>query len=275
MITRAAGAAIPSYSSDRRDNLAELWRSRELLVRLVQRNLQIKYQRSVLGFVWTLFNPLLTVAILMVVFRYVVRIEIPAYWAFLLSGYFVFNFALQMLNAAVTVLRDHAQLSKSAAFPAEVLIFAATLSRLAEYGVAMLLVLAALAIFHHGGVPIGFAFFPLLVVLLLLAVAGIVLPLSVISIFFYDVEHALPVLAMMLFYISPVFYPVSMVPDVIRPFFFLNPLSGLISLHHSALYEGVVPPLALLGGMTLFSVGVAVLGYLIFDRYRATCAEVV
>jgi ABC-type polysaccharide/polyol phosphate export permease len=69
--------------------MERVWRYRELLHSLVVRNLKVKYQRSLLGFVWTLVNPLFTVAVLGVVFSQVVRIPLPHYWAFLLSGYFV------------------------------------------------------------------------------------------------------------------------------------------------------------------------------------------
>ena len=99
------------------EHLSEVWRFREFLTSLVVRNLKVKYQRSVLGFIWTLLNPLLTVAVIAAIFSYVVRIEMPQYWAFLLSGYFVWNYVMQTLSSATYVLGEHAQLSRSVAFP--------------------------------------------------------------------------------------------------------------------------------------------------------------
>ena len=98
MVTAAAAPALPRAS-----RVGQVWRYRELLRGLIVRNLKVKYQRSVLGFVWTLVNPLMTVAILVVVFSHVVRIALPHYWAFLLSGYFVWNFLLQMLSSGAYV----------------------------------------------------------------------------------------------------------------------------------------------------------------------------
>lgn len=276
MNTGAAGIdGAVVYDSRHRRTLADVWRARELLFRLIERNLMVKYQRSVLGFVWTLFNPLLTVGILIAVFSHVVRIDIHHYWAFLLSGYFVFNFSLQMLGTGSRVLIDHAQMTKTSAFPAEVLVFATALSRLIEFAVAMLLVVGALVIFHHGTIPFSFGLLPLLVLLLLLTAIGVVLPLAVASVFFYDIEHALPVLTMILFYISPVFYPAEMVPDFVRPFFYLNPLAALLNLFHTVLYEGAMPAPGILAASTAGAVLLFVGGYAIFDRYRALCAEVV
>lgn len=242
---------------------------------MVERNLKVKYQRSALGFVWTLFNPLGTVLILIAVFSYIVRIEMTNYWAFLVSGYFVFNFVLQMLNTASTVLPEHAQLTKSAPFPSEILIFGATLARLFEFAIAMSLVLLVLVVFHHGGVPASFVMLPVLVVIQLLMVVGIVMPIAVASVFFHDLEHALPVAVMMLFYISPVFYPISFVPDAVQGIYYVNPLSGLLTLYHAVAYEGTFPSLLRTGVVGIAAVVVCLIGYSIFNRYKSLCAEIV
>ena len=94
--------------TSRRHVFSEIWSYRDLLRNLVARNLKVKYQRSVLGFLWTLLNPLLTVGVLVMVFTFVVRVQIENYWAFLLSGYFVWNFISQSLNSATFVLAEHA-----------------------------------------------------------------------------------------------------------------------------------------------------------------------
>lgn len=263
------------YRSDRRDSLREVWEFRALVFRLVERNLKVKYQRSVLGFVWSLFNPLLTVMVLIAVFSYVVRIQMPHYWAFLVSGYFVFNFILQMLSTASTVLREHAQLTKSAAFPGEVLILGATLARLFEFAIALGIVLLVLAVFHHGGVPSSFAVLPVLIAIQLLLVVGLVMPIAVASVFFRDIEHALPVVVMLLFYISPVFYPVSFVPEAFRAIYRLNPLAALLSLFHTVIYEGRFPSLATTATVAAVSVAICLIGYASFTRYKSLCAEIV
>src|SRR5215203_2298700 len=190
----------------------EVWGARELLRSLAVRNLKVKYQRSTLGFAWTLINPLLTLTVLAAVFTHVVKIAVPHYWAFLLSGYFVWNYLLQMISTATYVLAEHAGLRRSVAFPSEVLVLSAAASRLAEFAGEMALVVAALAVCHHSGVPASFSLLPLLVLLLILLSLGLVLPLAVLAAFYNDVQHAVPILLMMLFYASPVFYPVPLVP---------------------------------------------------------------
>jgi ABC-type polysaccharide/polyol phosphate export permease len=255
--------------------LRQVWRYRELLDSLIVRNLKVKYQRSLLGFVWTLVNPVLTVTILVVVFSHVVRIQIPHYWAFLLSGYFVWNFLLQTLNTGTYIFAEHSRLTRSVAFPSEILVFGAAGSRLLEFLAETMLVLLALALFHHHEVPASFALLPLLMAIQLLLAIGLALPIATLSVFYYDVYHALPIALSTLFYLSPVFYPATMVPAAVRDFYFLNPIAGLLTLYHHVLYLGQMPPLPLLLGMTAASLVIYGLGYAIFNRYAAVFAEIV
>src|SRR3989338_6061837 len=164
--------------------LREVWSFRPLLRSLMVRNLKVKYQRSILGFVWTLLNPMLIVAVLAVVFTHVVKIPLPHYLAFLLSGYFVWNFLLQVMSASTYVLAEHASLTRSVVFPREMPVLAAVGSRLVEFGIEMGLVLLALAALHHHGVPASFAWLPWLVAMQVLLALGLMFPLAALSAFY-------------------------------------------------------------------------------------------
>ena len=256
------------------DGVHEVWRYRELLRSLVVRNMKAKYQRSVLGFFWTLLNPLLTVSILTVVFSYVVRIHLTHYWAFLLSGYFVWNFILQTISSGTYVLIEHAQLSRSVAFPKELLVLASVISRLVEFGIELTLVLVGLALFHYHTVPLSFLCVPWLIALQFLLSLGLMFPIATLSVFYHDVQHALPIVLTMLFYITPIFYPASMVPGAMRPFYALNPVARLLSLYHEVLYDGRLPGASALLTMTGVALLVVWLGFAIFNRYKALYAEI-
>ena len=255
--------------------LHEVWGYRELLRSLIVRNLKVKYQRSVLGFIWTFLNPLLTVAVLVAVFTYVIRIQVDQYWAFLLSGYFVWNFIQQTLSSGTYVLAEHAQLSRSVAYPKEVPVLAATISRFVEFLIEISLVLVALILFHHGRLPPAFVLLPWLLALQLALSLALAFPIAILSAFYHDVQHALPIVLTTLFYISPIFYPASMVPESVRPFYMLNPIAGLVTLYHTVVYEGVFPSPALLSLLTAGTLTLAWLGYAIFNRYEAVVAEIV
>jgi lipopolysaccharide transport system permease protein len=267
--------ARPAASAEAPFRLGQLWRFRELLRSLVIRNLKVKYQRSLLGFVWTMLNPLLTVGILVLVFSHVVRIPLPDYWAFVLSGYFVWNCVLQTLNTGTYIFAEHSRLTRSVAFPSEILVFGAVGSRLLEFIAEIMLVMILLVAFRHHHVPASFALLPLLLVIQTLLVIGVALPIATLSVFYYDVQHALPIALTTLFYLSPVFYPAEMVPEAARLFYFCNPLAGLLSLYHEILYAGHIPSPTLLVGMSAAALLVYLIGYGIFHRYASVFSEIV
>jgi len=255
--------------------LAELWRFRELLRSLVVRNLRVKYQRSALGFVWTLLNPLLTVTVLVTVFNLFLRIQIPHYWAFLVSGYFAWNYFLQMVNMSTWVLAEHSALRKSVAFPPEVLVLAASLARMVELSIELGLALVVLALLHHHGIPASWVLLPVLLLLLWLVTLALSFPVATLGAFYSDVQHALPIVLLMLFYLSPVFYSAQQVPETIRPFYYLNPMAGVLTLFQQVLYGGDWPGPSLLLGAGAGAVLLAAAGYASFHRSKAVFAELV
>ncbi len=258
-----------------RSSIADVWAHREMLRAMVVRGLKVKYQRSALGFVWTLLNPLLMMGLLVAIFTHVVRIPIRNYWAFTLSGYFAWNFLSQGIGVAAYVFSEHAGLRRSIAFPSEVLVIAVVIARLVEFVAELVPVVAILALFHHDALPASFAIVPLLVLLEFVLVLGLVMPISTLAVFYRDVEHALPVALTILFYASPVFYPLAMVPERFRALYLLNPVADLISAYQSALYDGRFPPPAILGRAALVSIIIFAVGYGIFRRHKRVFAEIV
>ena len=254
--------------------LREVWRHRELLRSLTARNLRVKYKRSALGFLWTLLNPLLMLSILAVVFSTIVKIQVPHYLAFLLSGYFAWNFMLQTMSVGTYVLAEHANLNRSVAYPKEIPILAALASRMVEYLIELTLVLAALLPFHHHGLPPAVLLLPWLMAVQILLSLGFVFPIAVLSVFYHDVQHALPIVLTALFYISPVFYPASMVPGSVQKIYLMNPVAQLLTAYHTVLYDGRVPSIALICVLTGVSVLLCWSGYGIFNRYKHLIPEI-
>ncbi len=258
-----------------RTGVRAAWTFHELLRQLVVRNLKVRYQRSVLGFLWALLNPLATIAILVMVFSQIIRIGVPSYWAFLVSGYFAWVFFLHTVGTSAAIINDHAYLARSASFPTEILVFAAAGSRLIEFVLELALVVAVLAIFHHGALPSSFLLLPLLVAIQCALTLGLALPTAAMSVFFHDIEHALPVGLTMLAYLSPVYYPVALVPEALRTIYLFNPIAVVLTLYHRVLYEGAWPSAAHLGAAALIATTVYLLGYAAFRYHRAFIPETV
>jgi ABC-type polysaccharide/polyol phosphate export permease/GT2 family glycosyltransferase len=255
--------------------LAELWRYRELIWNLTTRDLKIKYQRSWLGFIWTLLNPLITIGVLVTVFSYVVRIPIPHYWAFLLSGYFSWNYFSQTLNGGVQAAVGNAYLSRSAYFPQETLVISAALARLVEFVGELTIVMLFLVCFHHKGLPISFIMvFPLILNLFLLVI-GISFCIVTVAVYYYDAIQAVSLATLALFYISPVFYSIDLVPESFRIAYLLNPMALLLGVYHDVLYWGKMPNPTYLVLTSISSLAFALIGYTVFNRKKREFAEII
>lgn len=246
---------------------------RRLLPSLLSRDLKVKYQRSLLGFVWTLINPILVSLILITVFSLVVRIPMESYWAFLLSGYFAWNFTQQCIGASSSIFQEHASLRRNVAFPIEILVLSAALVRFVEFLVELLVVVALICYLHHGSVPFSIVLLPIIIVIQVLIALGLMFPISVLSVMFHDIQHAIPTITLILFYISPILYPVNFVPDAALPWYYINPLVIPLELFHQSIYEGRFPSLTL----TITALGLSALffsiGYLIFSVFKNECIE--
>ncbi len=267
--------AYQSVERKSANTLLDIWQFRELLVSLVARNLMIKYKRSIFGFVWTGLNPLMMVAVLSIVFSHVVRIEMHHYIAFLVSGYFVWNFIMQTFSAATFMLSEHAQLTRSVNFPKEIPVVASVFSKLVEFLVELVIVLIALMFLHYTAFPMGILWLPWLIAMLVVMLLGFSLPIAALSIFYRDIEHVLPILLTALFYVSPVFYPLDMVPEELQKIYLINPLAQLLTAFHQIIYEGIAPSMGLIVSLTVTSLIVFFVGYSIFNRYKEDVSEVI
>ena len=253
----------------------ELWESRELLLALVERNLKIRYQRSLLGAVWTLLNPLLTGLVLVGVFSVILRVQTPQYWAFLISGYFAWVFTLNTLGIGATLVSSHGYMTRSVAFPPEVIVFSTAASRFVEFFVEMLLVVVVLASARHQGLTVGLLALPLVMVLHSLLTIGVLLPIAALGVFFEDVEHAVPVGLTMLTLLTPVYYPMSYAPGTWQFVLGLNPFAGIMTLYHVTLYDGRLPTAGELTMPVIATVISFGIGLALFRWKRDFFAEVV
>jgi len=249
--------------------------NRHLLFSMVRSNIRIKYQSSILGFAWTLLSPLLMLGLLIIVFSHVVRIPIEDFWAFLVSGFFVWNYVNMTINYGAQSLEEHSSLVKNYSFPSETPLIAGALSRLVEFSFELIVIVVILAVFHHGTFPASFLLLPLLVTLMFLLILGPMYLVCTAAVFNEDLKHALPIIFTALFYATPIFYNIELVPESMRWFFYLNPIALIVMCFQMVLYDGVFPPIWLLLWLVVTAVGLDIIGYRVFRRYRGQFAELV
>ena len=247
--------------------LRNLWNYRGLLRLLVSRELTVRYKRSTLGVWWTLLNPLLTMSVLWIIFSQFFRFEVSdvPYVVYLLSGILLITFFSQgLISSGSAIVNSSAILSK-VFVPAEVFSISAAISAMANFGIS-LLVLMAIQVITGVGIPWTILLVPIPALCMLLFVSGLGLLVASAAVVFYDVLDLTAVFAQLISFLTPTFYPVSIVPDQFLPLIYANPLYSYLVVFRGFMYEGSFAPGWNFAVMIGTAIGTLLLGVWVFTR---------
>ena len=266
---------VAVYEFDRKDNVWSDWHKTAMLIKhLTWRHLALRYRGSSLGFAWSLLNPLILMGVYTFVFRYIFRATVPGvpFPVFLLTGILAWNFfSSAALNAAVSLVSGSSLINK-AAFPRIALPVSAVLASAVNYAVTIPILIAFGMLF--GVFPTFFLLLlPGALLLILLMAIGVGALLSALMPFFNDLQHLIEVGLTIWFFLTPVVYPMSQVPEGLVPFYRLNPMVGLIELVHSVFLGQDLP----FRSLAIAVAGVVVVlgaGLLVFRRVAKHATEV-
>jgi ABC-type polysaccharide/polyol phosphate export permease len=263
-------------------HLVDLYRYRALIGTLVLRELRARYRGSVLGFLWSFLNPLLLMLVYALVFSVYLRVPMEGYAVFLFTGLLPWLWFSSSLGHAAGVIVGSGALLKRVLFPAEILPLVSVLSNMINMLLSLPLLLAFLLAFGVRPRPV-LAFLPLLLVLQLLLTTGLAFALAALNVHLRDVEQILTNALTLLFFLSPILYPVATVPTTLRlgdaltvplrPLYFLNPIAGLVQGYQHIFFFGREPHWIHLGMVALCAVAALVAGWWVFDRLRDSLAE--
>lgn len=256
-------------------NLKELWKFRALVVALVGRHLRARYRGSVLGFVWSFLNPLCLIAVYALVFRYYIRFnDVDNYTLMLFVGLLPWIWFSSGLLEATGAISGGGSLVTKAIFPPHVLPTVSVLTNLMNFLFAMPLLIGFM--FISGVIPqVSMVVVPLIILLELIFLLGLGLALAALNVFYRDIQHILGNLMTLWFFLTPVLYPVTNVPERFRFTLYLNPVSLFTEMYHATILQGQFPELKMLGVATAISLLTFLLGNKIFNRYREGFAELV
>ena len=257
------------------------WRHRTLVALLARRDILARYRGSLLGVLWSFVNPLLLLGAFLFVFSTVfeARWRVPAmdkghFALILFPGLIVFWLFTDCFSRAPKLMRDNSAYIKNVVFPLEVLPWVVLLSALFHAGASSAVYFVFYA-FITGTPPWTAVLFPVVLVPLALFALGTVWFLSAIGVFVRDLAQVTPVATTLLLFLSPLFYPLSAVPESIRGVLQLNPLAHVIGEARGVLLWGEVPDWGAFGLASGLAWLVAWLGLLWFNRTRKGFADVV
>lgn len=241
-----------------------------LLMRsLVEKDLKVRYKRSLLGFLWFLLKPLFSMAVYTIVFTKIIRFggSIEHFSLFLLTGLLPWNFFSSSLSASSRTLLDNQKLIRSIYFPRVALPVSAVIANSVHMLMAMAVLQVVLVFAGHAP---GLSLFMLPVVVLLLAAmtSGFAMMISVGNVYYRDVSQFLEVILLAWFYASPVIYPLGkgLIPLRMETVIRYNPVSGALEALHSIMYYGTWPEMWCWFSLAGWSALILCLGYVVFRR---------
>ncbi len=268
----------------KRGGVLEIWGYRELIGRLVQRELGSRYKRSVLGWLWSMLNPAATLAIYALVFGVLLKFDPPRagngrfdnFALYLFCALVMWNAFYGVITGAMSALLDLGSLLGKVYFPPEAPAVAALLTVLFQAAIeASILMLILICLVN---VSWTFLLWPVLLLFLAIFALGIGLVLSVWNVRYRDVGYLSTIVLQFLFYVTPIVYPLSLIPEramglPVRDIIRLNPLSQFTEASRELLYGLDWPGVLRLGLMALISLAVGAGGWLMFKVRTRDIAE--
>jgi ABC-type polysaccharide/polyol phosphate export permease len=258
------------------NKLRELLSYRDLIKNLVLKDLKLKYRNSVLGFLWSLLNPIMLLAMYTLAFKYIMRgVQMQNYTYFLLVGLLPWTFFSGSAMASTSSIIGNRNLIQKVYFPREVLPISTVLFSLAQLMLALVVVWPALVVI--GGVPLHWSallFLPLLTLHVLFTI-GVAFALSAITPTFRDVAHLTEVALQMVFWVTPIIYPASQAPHRVQLLFRISPLAAFTTAYQDVLFHGNAPTLSVLVSIAGWTMLALFMGHAIFRRHDGGLAEVV
>jgi lipopolysaccharide transport system permease protein len=255
--------------------IQELWRFRELFYFLAWRDVKIRYKQTVLGVAWAVLQPLLTMAIFLVLFGKIANIPTdgipPA--LFYYAGLVPWMYFSTALGMAANSLVSNSNLLTKVYFPRSVLPAGSVLGGLVDFAIGGLL-LGGFLVYYQVPLRWNLLLWPLLTLLLVMITYGLGLFLSALTVKYRDVKYIVPFVVQLGLFVTPVIYPVSAMPARYRHLLALNPLTGIIDGYRIALADRT-PDWATLGISVFTSILVLAIGALYFSKVEKSFADLV
>lgn len=271
---------MQDFSISPKEMVASLWRNRGLVKVMAQREVIGRYRGSIMGILWSFFNPVF----MLIVYTFVFSVVFKARWntgsdsktefaLVLFAGLVVFNLFAECLNRAPGLILANVNYVKKVVFPLEILPWVALGSALFHALISLGVWLVAYLILF--GLPhITVLLLPLVVLPLLLFIMGLTWGLASLGVYLRDASQFVGIVTTVLMFLSPIFYSASALPEEYRGLLLLNPLTPAIEQARDVLYWGKVPDMIVLSAYLLGATLVAWLGFAWFQKTRKGFADV-
>ena len=249
-----------------------LYQYRELLKSNVKKEIRGKYKGSFLGVLWSFVNPLLQVLVYAIVFPYIMRVKTDNYLEYLIIGIIPWTFFTTVISQGIITIRMNSGIIKKVYFPREILPISVAASGLVNFLISCIIILL-FCIFGGIGVSWHLILLPVIAIIQFVFTLGLVFALCAINIYIKDTEYIVQFIVNMLFYATPILYPVTLFPAGIRWILYLNPMTSIVEFYRDIFMYHTWPNISSLLLLVLSSLVIFFIGLLIFRKLEKRFAE--
>jgi lipopolysaccharide transport system permease protein len=244
----------------------------ELLWVMIKTDFKLRYYGSFLGFFWALLKPLLIFLVLYIVFTVFIRWDVPNFQLYLLLGIIIWNFFAEATINGINSLQNKSAILKKIYFPRIFVVISSTTTALLVFLLNML-VFFVFYFFSDLSFSLIKLFFVLYIVLIYLFALGVSLLLSILQVYFKDVIQIWEILLQAGFYLTPIIYPLSLVPRELWKYLFLNPLTGVIQYSRILLIDHSFPSFIGTFYLFVFIFTFLLLGFFVFNKFSKNITQ--
>ena len=257
-------------------DIKEIVHHREVLWNITLREIKVKYKQSILGILWAVLQPLSMMAIFTIIFSRFIKVPsdgIP-YPIFSFAALLPWVFFSTAILSATSSIVSNMNLVNKIYIPREIFPIASILAAFADFCIAGCIFMAML-IFYKIHITLNILYLLPIILLEIGFILGLSLFVAAANVYYRDVKYVIPLAMQLWMYASPVIYPVSMVPQHLRPFYMLNPMALIIDSYRKVLVLGVAPDRSYLGFMAVVIIVLLWLAYAFFKKIEMSFADVI
>lgn len=248
-------------------SIQRLKKYKPLIHELVVRDLKIKYRRSFLGYLWSLLNPLMMMTIMTMVFSYMFRFDIPNYPLYLICGQTLWNFFNESTTASMISVLNNGALIRKVYIPKYIFPISRVISSFVTMSFSLMAILIVMLV-TRVSITWKLLLLPIPLAFLLLFSMGIGMFLSAFAVYFRDVLHLYNVVCMAWMYMTPIFYPVSALPEKVAFLFQFNPMYHYVTFFRNVVLYGTIPEASVWAGTVGFGLLFFTIGWLVFRKLQ-------
>lgn len=237
----------------------------DLTWELVQRELRVRYRRSLIGFTWTMLQPLLMMGVMDIAFSTIFRFNVDNYPVYVLAGLLFWNFFSQSIVASMNSLRANSGLIQKLPVPKSVFPLAVVISGIINLLLALLPLLALLLVTGHPLRP-ALLFLPVSIAIAALFTLGAGLLLAPLAVFFHDIVELIGVILQTVLFLTPIMYPMAIVPPRWHWIIRFNPVRSILEVFRDPIFYGKIPPASHLTVAVGLAIAFFALGAFAFSR---------